>query len=234
MTTADPGADPYVCEHCDDSVPHKHVDEKPLVERYRRQLLVAAVLGLAAAPVAVVLFVSLVGFATVIAVAAWALCTVVGVVTAAVVGRRAGMRTGVLTGALVSAGLTPLTAFGVVALGAASTAGPDPWPSAVAGTSGWLAGAGAALAIRGLGLRTLLVAHTREGEAARSAVVRTDGTPTPVVELGWAALTALWFGVCAAMLALLPILVVVLVPLSVALAAVTRRAQLQAQRRAAS
>ena len=50
MSTANQSeAEPYVCEHCDDSVPHQHVDEQPLVEVYRRDLLrsVLAVCGLA-------------------------------------------------------------------------------------------------------------------------------------------------------------------------------------------
>lgn len=214
------------CEHCDDSAPHSHADEGALVEGYRASLRLArtttavvALLGLAA--VAVVALGSALG--VLLGALAWVVATGLGVLTWVLLRRRTSEKAAVLVGAVVSAAAAPLLALAVAALvpgpglarGLAAAFG---WMAVSAGTSGHRAGT----------LRALLVTDSRAGEAARSAVVRTNGRPSPVAEALWLVVTALVLGCFVAAAAALPALVAVLVPLNVALAMLTRRWQARA------
>lgn len=226
-------AEPYYCEHCDDSVPHTHVDEQPLVERYRRDLM-RAVLAVAAVGViglAVVLVLAMdAAFGLVLGLAAWAVATIVGLIVFLALRRARTTPVAVIGGAIATAAVSPILAL-VVAYLAPGTIG----ARALAAGLGWLAVSALVTAVRTGRLRDQLVAHTRDGEAARSAIVRTGGRPSPYIEAGWLVLTALVFGLCVAATALMPVLTGVLVPLNAALAVLTRRLQAgAAQPRAAS
>lgn len=229
MTTAEPDAphaDPYVCEHCDESVPHTHVDEKPLVEGYRRSLR-GSVMGVAAVTVAIAIAVLVGGLDSALAIplgaVAWTVCSALGLLVLSLARTRRSTPAAVVAGALASAAAAPLLALlvGAVAGGGAG------WRGA-AGALGWLAVSGTISGIRAGKLGRILTAHTREGEAARSAVLRTSGRPSPYAEAAWLIATAAVFGVCVAATALMPVLVIVLVPLNVALAVLSRRWQARA------
>lgn len=221
-------AEPYVCEHCDDSVPHQHVDEKPLVEAYRRDLLGSrlAATGVAAIGLAVLAVVALdsaIGLP--LGMAAWLVATGAGLLAWLIVRARSRDAVAVIAGAITTAALSPLLALGVAAL----TPGPA-WARGLAAGLGWLALAVGTDGARTRRLRTILTEHTREGEAARSGVVRSNGRPSPYLESGWLVLTAAVLGMCVAAAAVLPVVVAVLVPLNVALAVLSRRWQARPSR----
>jgi hypothetical protein len=230
MSTAETPAEPYVCDHCDDSVPHRHVDEKPLVEGYRTALR-RSVLGVAAVGLLLAVAVVLGGRAAALAIplgaAAWTVSSAVGLLVLSLVQTRRPTPAAVIAGAVATAAAAPLLAL----LVAAASDGAIGW-RALAGTLGWLAVSGTVSGIRAGQLGALLTSHTREGEAARSGVVRTDGRPSPYIEAAWLVATAVVFGLCVAATAALPVLVVVLVPLNVALAVLSRRLQTHAGRAA--
>jgi hypothetical protein len=229
MTTADP----YVCEHCDDSVPHQHVDEQPLVEEYRRDLLRAV---LAACGVGVVWLAACLVLARdsslglLLGALAWAVATAVGLVAFLVMGGRRSAATAVIAGAIGTAAVSPILALVVGHL----TPGPL-WSRALTAGLGWLVLSTLVTGVRTGRLRDQLTAHTRDGEAARSAVVRTGGRPSPYVEAAWLVLTAIVLGLCVAATTAMPLVTGVLVPLNAALAVLSRRLQARAtQPRAAS
>lgn len=232
MTTDSPAAPgaptPQVasCEHCDDSVPHEHVDEQPLVERYRTALL-RGVAGVAVAGAALAVAVVLGGldaaFAIPLGAMAWTVASALGVLTLSLVRTRRSTPVAVIVGAVTTAGVTPLLAL-LVAVAVDGSAG---WRAAAAAL-GWLAVSGTVSGIRAGRLRELLAGHTRDGEAARSGVVRTGGRPSPLVEAGWLVLTAGVLGLCVLAASVLPVVVVVLVPLNAALAVLSRRSAARA------
>ncbi len=225
MTEESAATDTYVCEHCDDSVPHQHVDEKPLVERYRRELLVGVLLTAAVAVVGLGVMVlgleSWVGLP--LGALAWAIGTAVGLLVLAVARTRTSTPVAVVLGAVASAAVSPVLAL-LVAVVVPGSAG---WV-ALAGGSGWLVLSALIAGIRAGTLRDLLTQHTRDGEAARSGVVRSEGRPSPYVEAAWLVATAVVFGLCVLATAALPILVVLLVPLNVVIAVLSRRWQVRA------
>lgn len=226
MTTADPGADPYVCEHCDDSMPHKHVDERPLVERYRRELLRSglAVAGVCAVWLALALALdwsAVLGLG--LGMAAWALASGIGLVVFARMRGERSAAHAVIGGAIATAAISPILALLVAALAPGT-----PMTRGVTAGLGWLVISALVSGIRAGRLRDQLVAHTRDGEAARSAVVRTAGRPSPYIEAAWLVLTAVVFAVCVTATALMPIVTGVLVPLNAAIAVLSRRVMTQA------
>ncbi|WP_420114125.1 hypothetical protein [Pseudactinotalea sp.] len=231
MSTADENAatEPYVCEHCDDSVPHQHVDEQPLVEAYRRDLLrsTLAVCGVGVAALAVVSLLTWRTWGAPTAgfhgAAAWLVATGIGLVVFLVMRRSATATTGVIGGAIATAAVSPILALLVAWL--------VPGPIGLRGLTaalGWLVPSLLVTSVRSGRLRDTLKAHTRAGEAARSAVVRTGGRPSPYVEAAWLVATAVVFGLCVALTAIMPIATGVLVPLNAALAMLSRRLQARA------
>lgn len=228
MSTADENAatEPYVCEHCDDSVPHQHVDEQPLVEAYRRALLRAGLLAAGAALIWLAAAIILAwdsSYGLLLGSLAWAVATAIGLVVFLVVQRSAGGATAVIAGAIGTAAITPILALVVAFL----VPGPM-WARGLTSGLGWLVLSLLVTGIRTGRLRDTLTAHTRPGEAARSAVVRTGGRPSPYVESAWLVATAVVFGLCVVATALMPILTGVLVPLNAALAMASRRMQARA------
>lgn len=229
MTTTEPDApqaDPYVCEHCDSSVPHTHVDEKPLVEGYRTQLLRGRI-GSAAVVVLGLIVLAVTArnsaFGLLLGILAWVVATGLGLAGWLLLRRSTGEKVAVLIGAMITAGAAPLLALAPTAW----VDGPV-WARALAAALGWLAVSVGTSGARASKLRSLLAEHSRDGEAARSAVVRTGGRPSPYVETAWLVATGALFGLYVAAAAVLPVLVVVLVPLNVALAVLSRRWQARA------
>lgn len=228
MTQADESAatEPYVCEHCDDSVPHTHVDEQPLVERYRRDLLRSTLAVCGVAIVWLALALSLAREAVLgllLGTTAWAAATAVGLVVFVLRRNARSSASAVIAGAIATAAVTPILALLVASLTPGSVAA-----RAITAGLGWLVISALVTGGRTARLRSQLVEHTRAGEAARSAVVRTGGRPSPYIEAAWLVLTAVVFAVCVAATALMPILTGVLVPLNAAIAVLTRRLQAQA------
>lgn len=228
MTTADetPQTEPYVCEHCDDSVPHQHVDEQPLVEAYRRDLLraVLAACGLSALwLVAATLLAWGSVYGLLLGALAWAVATAVGLLVFLLVQRGAAAATAVIAGAIGTAAISPILALLVAYL----VPGPV-WARGLTGGLGWLALSLLVTGIRSGRLRDTLTAYTRDGEAARSAIVRTGGRPSPYVEAAWLVATALVFGLCVTAAGAMPLITGVLVPLNAALAVLSRRLQARA------
>lgn len=228
--TPDPAA--HGCAHCDDSTPHSHVDERPLVVGYREALLRAIVgsIGLTLLGVAIAVpQIGRTGGGYVAGMLAWLVATGVGLLVVALVRQQRTVGAAIIAGAVATAAVSPLLAL----ITAQLLTGGRAW-FALAAAVGWLAASTLVAGIRAGNLRQLLAADTREGEAARGAIGRTQGRPSPYVESAWAVLTAVVFGLCVLATSVLPWVVVVLVPLNVVLAMLSRRSQQrQAQQREA-
>ena len=217
-TPATDAAEPYRCEHCDDSVPHQHLDVRAVVDaaragarRHATRLLVVAVVLVAAALTAAVAVTGWAGAlgALALSVGGWLLVTAVAVVVVGLRRERTSDGRALITGSLTSAALLPL-----VALGVALVVGG--WTGAVVAGSGWLLCGALAEAVRARSWRALLLAEGDAGEQARRAAVaqrRPAGAREVALWLVQGALVA----VSAALTSLLPVVVVLLVPLSVLL-----------------
>ncbi|WP_127130627.1 hypothetical protein [Georgenia sp. SYP-B2076] len=214
-----PADDPYRCEHCDDSVPHKHLDVRAVVDAAREgarrhalwMLVVAGVLAAAAltagvaaagAPAAIGALATTVG--------GWLVATAVAVMVVGLARARTSDTRALVLGSLASAALLPL-----VALAVALVVGG--WVGAVVAGAAWLLCGAVAEGVRARSWRALLLAPGDAGEHARGAAVA-QRRPAGVPELArWLVQGAL-VAVCAGLTALLPVVVVVLVPLSMVLA----------------
>ncbi|QGH70098.1 hypothetical protein [Pseudactinotalea sp. HY158] len=215
-SAAEPGAPAHTCEHCDSTEDHSHVDERSAVLAYRSAMRATDVLRALIATALLVVAVMLSSGGLLAGAGAWLLATAVGMGVLSIATRTRPIGQSVLLGALVSAAAVPLLALAVSQL-----VGPG-WRIGLAAGAGWLVLAGGTEILRNRGLATTLVAHTREGEAARAAVAA--GAPTsPWVDWSWSLLTGALFGVWVWLTGELAIAVVTLVPLQVALAALSRR-----------
>ncbi len=242
MTDSDSATAPgetYVCPHCEATHEHEHVDERAVVDGYRRTLARASAARMAV--ILVTLTAVLLGSLGLLALAglgllSWAVVTGAGWGAAVVdLARRphSGTRMGtaqrderrfVLVSVLTGAALTPLAALGL-ALTAGAVVEAHPLTVAGAAAAGWFAGSATAETISNLRLRALLVADTRAGEVAREAAVRLRKHTHEWRGLGTAAATAIVVGIELLVCLWLPILVIVLIPLHVAVAALVGRAQ---------
>ncbi|UFU05299.1 hypothetical protein [Ruania halotolerans] len=229
-----PGA--HVCPHCDATHEHDHIDERAVVAVLRSRLLryagVRIAVGVLALATAALLGPSLL-IASAAAALAWALVTAIGMTAATIDlahkpsdGRsRAQESRFVLVSVLIGAALAPVAALGLALLAPlVPTGSPQPhlaW--ALAGAAGWFAGAAGAEVVAELRLRHLLGSDTRPGEVARENAVRLrehtrEGRILIAVlatagALGLEILLCLW----------MPVVVVVLIPLHVAVAALAGR-----------
>lgn len=239
MTESPAPAEPYVCPHCEATHEHQHVDERAVVLTHRRRLaVVSGIRGVLAALAmlgALILLPVTAGLTLVgSGVLAWLLATATGLAVASLNLARSGgdlprgsaaerrlVTVSVLTGAV----LTPLLALLVGLLGRAVVEGRGAAAVAVAAAAatGWFVGSALADAVRALRLRALLGAESRAGEVARASSVRSRDTadewPQLATGVGTAVVVGLWVALCH----LLPVVVVVLVPLHVALVALSRR-----------
>ncbi|MFV0426403.1 MAG: hypothetical protein ACK5KU_05120 [Beutenbergiaceae bacterium] len=211
------------CEHCDDSTPHSHIDEGPLIEAYRRSwkwssvtVLVLTILAMGA----LLVWHSHTTWPLFLGLLSWGVAIVVGLAAVGLVRRHRKPATAIVAGAMANAAITVLLAWLVAALSPATL---PVTALALAGSVGWLLLGGIGAIHQAFRLASILHEPTRAGEAARDAVVRSRGKPSPLVECGWLVATALIFGGYVAALAMMPALIVALVPFNVALAILTRR-----------
>ncbi len=242
------------CEHCDESVPHEHLDV-PSIVRARRDSLVrssaaaaAAWLLLAVAPLAAAAATGAAGAATtlgstLLGMLAWGLATAVGLVAAGRARRRSarGPAASLATGALAAAAVTPPLALGVALV--AGSAGAQPAVVALGAGAGWLTAALAAEVVGSLRHRSLLLAPGPDGEAARAGAVewsrphsgvgdsaRRRGAGRDELErLPGAVVAGAAVGTWVTVLSVVPVLVVVLVPLHVGAVALLGRRRIRSR-----
>ncbi|MPV38310.1 hypothetical protein [Georgenia subflava] len=210
------------CEHCDDSVPHEHLDVRALVTRSAdrartralRMLAVAGGLAVVTAVVGVTIAGPGRAFGALgVAVLGWLLVTAVAVAAVGVGRARTSDARALVLAALVSAGLAPLVALAVAALGGG-------WSGALVAGSAWLLCGAVADVVRSRTWRRLLLTPGEAGEHARARAVAERDSSRDLTR--WLAQGVL-VGASTWLLGVLPLAVVVLVPLAVALAAVTAR-----------
>ncbi|WP_154793381.1 hypothetical protein [Occultella kanbiaonis] len=233
----------YVCPHCEATHEHDHVDEHAVVlarlTSLARFAWLRAGIGVLALVALLVLTPPTAALAYVLAgLVAWALTTALGLLVASFRAARTGNRREgafVLTAVLAGAALTPLAAFGVALAardGLAGAGGSDSSSAlalgaatalAVAAALGWYLGSAGSEVVGTISLRRLLLQESRAGEAARDVAVRTRASGHPVRDLVWTVASALVFGLWVFACQFLPVLVIVLIPLHVALLALSRR-----------
>lgn len=209
------------CAHCDSTLPHEHVDVGAVVRARRRALLAwsaayVGVLAVAAAALSALSPTTAPGPLPLLLAGAlgWAATTAAGVITAGLANqgrpdRRA--EANLALGAMASGALTPVAALAVALL--LGSAGPGR-AAAWAGL-GWLAAASAAEVASRLRTRALLLAPGDAGERARATAVHLRAPRDGAALLG-ALAAAATFALWLAVLALMPVLVLVLVPLHAA------------------
>lgn len=206
----------HTCAHCDSTEDHSHTDERGAVLAFRSAIRGSDIGRAIVALGLLVAAVSLSGLGLLAGALAWLAATAAGMGVLALTNRSRPAAQAVLLGALASAAAMPL-----LALGAARLVGPG-WEVAVAAAAGWLVLAGGTEILRNRSLAATLVAHTRDGEAARSAVAA-GVVSSPWLEWAWSLLTGVLFGAWVWLTGELAIVVITLVPLQVALAALSRR-----------
>jgi hypothetical protein len=225
-TTTAPSPSPasYRCEHCDDSVPHEHLDIAAIVAAARRSALRRSVMMTAAAVVVVaVALVVAVGAAgtgaavtaLAVTVVGWVMSTAIGVAVAGAV-RGRSTAGALIVGALTTAALAPVAALAVALLARAG------WAGALVAGGGWLLCGAVATLARARTVRALLLTEGDAGERARAGAVAQRGQAGWADTLRWL-LQGVMVGVSAWLLTVLPVLVVVLVPLAVVLAVAAAR-----------
>ncbi|MDD9205827.1 hypothetical protein PU560_05010 [Georgenia sp. 10Sc9-8] len=224
MSTTNPSHAP-ACEHCDDSVPHTHLDVRAVVDgeraRARRiavlELALAAVLLAGATVLAVVRDEPGALWAAVVVAVGWVVATAVGVGVTGVLRARSSD-----VGALLGGSLTAAAGVPVVAVAVALVV-PGGALVAVTAAAAWLGCTAVAELVRARAWRRLLLEPGPAGERARGRAVAGDAPGTARTVLRWTAPGVL-VGACVWLVGLVPAVVVVLVPLSVALAVVRARA----------
>ncbi|GAA4423032.1 hypothetical protein GCM10023169_18160 [Georgenia halophila] len=208
----------FACEHCDDSVPHEHLDVRALVETSRaaarrRALTMAAVAGVLLAAALGTAFLAD-GAATALTAlgattAGWVVVT--GVALLVTTRTRLAPAKAVVAGALTGAGLTPLAALAVALLAGG-------WVSGLVAGATWLAAGAATSAVQARSWRGLLLTPGDAGEHARAQAVDRRGAAVVGEVPRWLVQGGL-VGAGVVLLAAVPAAVVVLVPLAVLLAA---------------
>lgn len=213
------------CAHCDDSVPHEHLDVRAIVEasragetaRARTMTVLAAAVTLVATGLAWWLGGAGPALGAVaVAATGWVLVTVCALAVLGAARSRAGDARALVVASLTQAGLTPLVALAVAVLTGAT------WPVALVAGGTWLLCGALAEVVRARSWGRMLFAPGEAGEHARARAVadrgrgRGPGLAWPVQ--GAAVAAATW------LLGPVPLAVVVLVPLAVALAAARRPA----------
>lgn len=226
MSTANPSPAPAAaCEHCDDSVPHTHLDVRAVVdgERARARRIAALELALAAALLTGATVAAVLTdepgalWAAVVVAVGWVVVTAVGVGVTGALRDRSSDVGALLGGSLTAAAGVPLVALAVALVAPAGVL------AAVTAGAAWLACTAVAELVRARAWRRLLLEPGPAGERARGRAVAGDAPGTARTVLRWTPPGVL-VGVCVWLLGLVPAVVVVLVPLSVALAVLRARA----------
>lgn len=215
-TDTDHSAAGHSCAHCDSAEDHHALDEKGIVDSYRSALTTS---GIVRALIAVALLASALLWAPVAILAGvggWILATGAGLLAVTAFQGRYGTTNSVVLGTVASAALVPVAAWATsMWIGASPTA-------AIAAGSGWFATLAVVEFLRDRKLSALLIADSREAEAARQGVL--FGNPvSPWAGLGWSGFTAALFGLWVWVIGVLPFALLPLIPLQVVLALLSRR-----------
>lgn len=206
----------HTCAHCDSPDDHHTLDEKGIVDAFRASMSAA---GTARAFLVAALTVSAVLWAPLgllAGAAAWVAATAAGLVAVSATSRAAGQRNALVFGTVASAAALPLLAWATAAMFGGDV------PTAAAGASGWFLATAAAEILRDRKLSALLIADSRDAEAARQGVL--FGNPlSPWVGLAWSVVTAAFFGAWTWVTGVFPLALLPLIPLQVVLALFSRR-----------
>ena len=215
-TQTDHSAAGHSCAHCDSAEDHHALDEKGIVDSFRAAVKVS---GIARIIIAVALVASAALWAPLGILAgalAWAAATGAGILAVSASGRKYGSANAVILGTVASAAITPLAALATATWVGGSL------EVALAGVSGWFLAVAIVEFLRDRKLSAILIADSRDGEAARQGVL--FGEPvSPWVGLAWSMFTAALFGVWVWVTGLLALAVIPLVPLQVVFALRSRR-----------
>ncbi|WP_152202432.1 hypothetical protein [Georgenia thermotolerans] len=224
-TAPSAAATTYRCEHCDDSVPHEHLDVAAIVSAAARTALVRAgwmlALALVLTVAAVAVAVADAGLgaalgALVPVVVGWLLVTAAGLAVVGAVRARSSDARALVAGGLTTAALTPVAALAVALL-----AGPG-WPAALVAGGGWLLCGAVAALVRARALGLLLQAPGEAGERERARAVAGRDRQGWDDQVRWL-LQGVALAVATWLLGLVPAVVAVLVPLSVVAAVAAAR-----------
>lgn len=215
-THTDHSAAGHSCAHCDAAEDHHALDEKGIVDSYRSALNSS---GIVRALIAVALLASALLWAPLAILAGiggWIVATSAGLLAVSLLQKRYGTPNSVVLGTVASAALVPVAAWGASTwIGASPTA-------AIAAASGWFGALAVVEYLRDRKLSALLIADSRDAEAARHGVL--FGNPvSPWAGLGWSAFTAALFGLWVWVIGMLPLAVLPLIPLQVVLALLSRK-----------
>lgn len=212
----DHSATGHSCAHCDSAEDHHAVDVKGIVDSFRSTLRGAAIARIAIAAVALVAGLIWAPVVVAAGAAAWFIATLAGLGVVTATRGKYGTGNALVLGTVASAAIMPITAW-LTSMWAGGS-----WSVAVAGAAGWFFAVMIVESLRDRKLSALLIADTRDGEAAREGVL--FGNPiSPWVGLGWSVSTALFFGLWIWVTGLLPLAVIPLIPLQVALAILSRK-----------
>ena len=215
-TQTDHSAAGHSCAHCDSAEDHHALDEKGIVDSFRSAVKAS---GIARIVIAVALVASAAvwaPFGILAGALAWAAATGAGILAVSASGRKYGSANAVILGTVASAAITPLAALATATWVGGSL------EVALAGVSGWFLAVAIVEFLRDRKLSAVLIADSRDGEAARQGVL--FGEPvSPWVGLAWSMFTAALFGVWVWVTGLLALAVIPLVPLQVVFALRSRR-----------
>lgn len=213
----DHGAAGHSCAHCEAPEDHHALDEKGIVDSYRGALVSSGIARLVIALAVSASALLWAPLAILAGVAGWVVATAAGVLAVSVTTARSGRGNAVIIGTVVSAAALPVAAWA-----SAMWLGDSP-TIALAAASGWFAAMAAVEFLRDRKLSALLVADSRDAEAARQGVL--FGNPiSPWVGLGWSLLTAGLFGLWVWVTGVMPLALLPLIPLQVVVALASRRA----------
>ncbi len=216
-TNTDHSAAGHSCAHCDSPEDHHALDEKGIVDSYRRAMTTT---GIVRGLIAVALAISALLWAPLAIVAgilSWIIATAVGLGAVSASASKYGTANSVIIGTVASAAVLPVTAWASATWVGASPA------FAIAAGSGWFLANALVEFLRDRKLSGLLIADSRDGEAARQGVLFAN-PGSPWAGLGWSLFSAALFGLWVWLLGLLPLALFPLIPLQVVLALFSRKA----------
>lgn len=215
-TDTDHAAPGHSCAHCSSDDGHHALDEKGIVDSFRATLRTTAIVRSIVALSVTVSAALWAPLGIVAGISGWVVATIVGIGVVSITKPRYGTNNALVLGTVGSAAALPLLSW------ATATWVGDSLAVALAAGCGWLFITAVVEFLRDRNLLTILVADTREGEAARQGVMFHNPT-SPWVSLFWSAFTAAIFGVWVWVIGLFPLAVFPLIPLQVVLALVSKK-----------
>src|SRR5699024_5074179 len=174
----------HSCAHCDAAEDHHALDEKGIVDTFRSMLRTTGIVRIIIAVAGLGLGLWWAPPAVLAGVGGWVLATGVGILALSFSAPRYGTTNSVIIGTVIAAALLPLAAWA-----SATWVGHSP-TIAFAGAGGWFLAVAIVETLRDRNLASILIADSRDGEAARQAVLFSN----PVFQcagLGWSVFTAI-------------------------------------------